>query len=1040
MNIFKILVFAQNARDVIMGCGGLLFIESHGNNTKIRVVLSKRRELSAVEHHDKSILSELGINEVFFLYHDEEKSIPLSGLLIDEYRKLSANFSPNYIMLPSPHDPRNLYRKYTRSVIKSLEQQWKGSLLFYETLEPGTINMTKDITPVMKKKLSVLNTYSSGNKNYDYEGSCTALARLRGVSIGKMYGESFLYYDWDGSKQNFFENYPLISVIIRADNLIYLNNVLRSLVEQEYDHTEVIIVWHGKEVIIEISGFDSLDFRIIQGNKRSYNLNAGISNSNGEYIAIIDQDDVVYSDHLIILLSQLHRNDKYDIAYSGCKVVLCEIKGKEIIVKYEEKVYNEPYQPGKLLTGNYIPIHSILFRKTIFNFNIFDEKLDFYEDWEMLAKLEMSGYKFLHINNITCEYRIYGHHETMYEAHESKGYIQQKNKIMDIIYNKITYSDFEHLTQFCLDIDSQLYNANKKLVIQEKLLENKEKDIKLHQQNDELLSNGLFAIGIKNNNYSGLLQIINSLLPQDKLFSIIMPVYNTDADILRDTLNSLKKQIYTGWELCIVDDASDNLETINVLSNLMEEKGIAEKICYKRRKERGGIVAASNDAVKMSTAPYIGFMDHDDILTQEALLELCIILRAEKQYSLLYTDSRKVDITGKPLQIDNKTSWSPENLLHINYVNHFVVLRKDIFEKVGGFKEKYNGSQDLALLLALSDILKDNDVRHINKLLYDWRATKESIAYMPSNKPYSYKASFAAIKDFLEKKGLRNVTVENNKTGKGLRCNWQSSNDEVHIIITLTKNNVSHLENFLDSITNKTNYNNIKITIIWDDKTSDSVRNRIEKRGLVQIMNFNSDLSWVVSNNMATMEHSSPFILFIDCSVDIVECKWLENMTKYLLLEGVGVVGVILLHQDGTIQHNGIYTDEENIAVNITTWGNNRELAMTRNVSAVSGACLLIKRTVFEDIGGFDDKLLYYNDVDLCLKVRNKGFRILNTHDVQLTYHVPQRFNYLINVEKNAAMEHSTVLMRNRWKTDLTERYIMSHRIVKPVTSIISID
>lgn len=1043
----RIIVFSTYPGDEVIGCGGTIALVK-ANGAKVKVVVITDGERGILENFPQIRREEciigleiLGIEDVIFLGYSVQR-IPLSGAIIENYRKIVSEFRPHYILLPSPMDIDPNKRRVTRGVIKALEGRWKAQLLFYETIQPVLVNTTNDITSVIELKRLALQAHISQIEQFNYEDLCLSLARLRGLSVNQKYAEGFLTYNWDGSKQNFFETRPLISVIVRADNILHLRNALKCLISQSYDQLEVILVWHGTEKI-DLTEFEYLDLQFIEGSElNAINLNIGLSYARGEYIAFLDQDDIIYPNHMELLVSQLHGNNEYDIVYSNCKVLHCEMKDGEPLILREEDLFNHHYQPGRLLIGNYIPIHALLFRSYVFRCHKFDESLMAYEDWEMLARLEISGYRFLHVDSITCEYRLFGQGDlTLKQLHESKGYLSHNKEVLLKIVEKFRVNNLEQLSRLILTNEAKIRDLEKLLTEQEEQLAEKEKELSEYKSINTLLSKGISAAKIKHHGRDAVAAMIGHLISDETLFSIVLPVYNTPADILEETLLSVRNQIFTGWELCLVDDASDNEDTRNLLLSIEKSEYFKSRLKYLRRKERGGIVKALNDAVGLAQAPYLVFLDHDDLLHGEALLELAMIIKTEKMYSLLYTDSCTIDLTGKLLHIFHKPDWSPENLIHSNYINHLTVVRRDIFNQVGGFRQKYEGAQDLDLLLRLSLILTDNDIRHINVPLYSWRATSDSVAYSSFAKPYIFDSACRVITEHLSNKGLEDVSVESNPYGIGFCCKWKTRNDEIEIIIP-TKDNLLGLKMCIEGLFQMTDYPCFSLTIVSNNSSTDMLNYLQSLRGKerIRIIIDNRPFNWSALNNRVIAESSAPLILFLNDDVEIKDRNWLLNMSKYLMLDGVGAVGATLFYPDGTLQHNGIITDEKFVARNITTWGKKKELTTTRNVSAVTGACLLVKRKTLESVGGLNEELpRSYNDVDLCLNIRSKGLRIVQAVDVQLIHHESETYGELDNLEKKKEWEHSSELMRNKWGKKLKEKYLASYDIFAQYTKIVKI-
>jgi LmbE family N-acetylglucosaminyl deacetylase/glycosyltransferase involved in cell wall biosynthesis len=1049
MRADHILVFAPHPDDEIIGCGGTLALAC-AKGAKVKVIVVTNGEKGILSDHSPQIRKEecitgleiLGIEDAEFWGYPDG-AIPLSGSIIENYRRSVSELRPDCIFLPSPSEVHADHRRVTRGILKALEGLWQGQLFFYETTQPILINTTRAITSVIELKRLALMAHASQMEQFNYEELCISLNRLRGLSIGTEHAEGFLSFPWDGSGQNFFETRPLISVVVRADNLLYLRNALLSLIAQNYDQIDVILVWHG-DATPNLREFDYLDIHFIEGtDQRSRNLNLGITQADGEYLAVLDQDDILYPDHFELLLSHVHGNNNIDIVYSGCKVLHCEMKEGKSIVISEERVFNRPYQPGRILIGNYIPFHSILFRSMIFHSHRFDEDLSAYEDWEMISRLEMSEYHFSHIDAITCEYRLYSQSDYSLERiHVTKGYASEYIKVLKKGFKKMEIKNLEQLSELIVKNELRINELESLLEKQKEQVTVIEKKLEEYDSVERLLLKGMTAARIDGDIQNGLKEMLGRVITDTPLFSIILPICNTPADILEETFQSIRQQKFKGWELCLVDDASDHEETLAVMNYLKQDRFFNERLYFKRHKKKSGIVNALTSAVSMAKCPYILFLDHDDLLHEDALLHLALIIKTGKEYSFLYTDSRTIDLTGNPMYVYHKPDWSPENLLHSNYINHLVVIQRKIFNDIGGFRKEYEGAQDLDLLLRLTGALKDEDVRHIGQPLYDWRATSESLAYSSAAKPYVPESARKAIENHLTVRGLRNTEVKNNTGGAGFQCSWKPSDKKIDILIPTT-NNLTGLKSIVEGLLQATDYPETCIIIAAANSTSEMLKylNSFQKKGRIKVVKSKEQYNWSILCNRALKLSSSPYVLFLHDDIEIKDRNWLKEMSKYLLLEGVGAVGATLLYPDGSLQHNGIMTDPQFVARNITTWGQRREFSNTRNVSAVSGSCILLRRDTIERIGGLDESLpLYYNDVDLCLNIRNQGLRIVQAVDVQL-FHFDEDIDVLTDKAKKAEnREASAEFMRRKWGEILKDRYRSSYEMFAQYTKIIKID
>jgi LmbE family N-acetylglucosaminyl deacetylase/glycosyltransferase involved in cell wall biosynthesis len=1047
----QIIVFAPHPDDEIIGCGGTIAL-ARVNDSKVKVIVITDGEKGLLKHHPPQIRREecvtgleiLGIEDVSFWGYPNQ-AVPLSGAIIKQYRNIVSVFKPDYIMLPSPSETHADHRRVTRGIIKALEGMWSGHVLFYETIHPSVVNTVNDISTVMQLKRLAIISHASQIEQFNYENHCLHLAHLRGLSINKEFAEGFLSYNWDGSRQNFFETRPFISVIVRADNLLYLRNQLESLKKQNYDHFEVILIWKGTENI-DPGEFEYFDIQIINGNVLpAVDLNSGLSSAQGEYIVFLDQHCILYPGHLELLVAQLYGNNECDIVYSGSRVLYCEMREEGPFILREETVFNHAYKQGEILLQNYIPLHTLLFRSSVFRFSKFDKTLAVNEDWEMLSRLEMSGFRFFHIDNITCEYHIFSDSAaSSLQSFYRKEPSDHNAVILSETAKNLGMQSLGPLSALLLNIENKIHELIKLSEEQREQLIMYQKRLSEYEPAEKLLSCTLAATKIDHKGHRGVAEIAGRLLSGEILFSVILPVYNTPAEILEETFLSVRNQIFKGWELCLADDATDREDTLTLLSSIKGKNFFGDKLQFVRRKKQGGIAAALNDAAALARAPYLVFLDHDDLLHEEALLNLAMVLKTEKMYPLLYTDSRTIDLAGNPLHIYHKPKWSPENLLHGNYINHLTVVSRDIFTQIGGFRKKYEGAQDIDLLLRLSVVLKEKDVRHIDMPLYDWRAASDSVAYSVAQKPYIVESARKAIVDHLIWRKLKNVIVVNNPYGPGFCCNWQTVEKKIEVIIP-ARNSLSGLKTSIEGLFQKTDYPDLHITIVSGKSTSPAVASYLKtlrKKERIRIITDHRPFNLSAMINAAAAKSSAPVLLFLNENIEIKDRNWLMNMSKYLMLNGVGAAGATLFYPDGTLQHNGIMTDEDFIASNITTWGKKGEFTTTRNVSAVSGDCLMIKKRVLESAGGFNENLPFpFGYVDLCLSIREKGFRIVQAVDVQLIHNGFEAGAGGVSddQEKKGEMERSAAFMRDKWGKQLQERYSASYDIIAHISKIVNV-
>ncbi len=1010
MIVERILVFVPQAGDETIACGGYLSLKQQ-NRAAIKIIVVGD-ELGGLSRHLKKqaelrreellqSLNKLQIKDVQF-WQFNDQAIPLSGEILDAYDSAVQGFYPDRILLPAPGEADAGYRRLTRGLLKALSGRWQGELWFYECRQPAPlVNTVIDIGNVLEQKLAALACYASRLKQFDYLQYCRSLAQMRGLSSAKQAGEAFLVYQWDGDEQNFFESRPLISVIVRSQDAQILRQALNSLCKQTYDQLEVILVWFGDQPP-NLDDFNVLDIQWIPGKQnRSYNLNLGIAEAKGEFIAILDDDDVVYPEHYALLLAEIQSDPKIDAAHSYCRVVACRRQEERVQLDRTLEIFDSAIESERLLLGNIAPINALLFRAQTFHTFQFDESFQAYEDWALMASLALAGYRFACTEEVSCEYRIYSDAEqtSIADAHAEKGYLAWRQVIQQFIAEQMEASHLEQLSALVQRLDQRESTIGVQLKQAHQQIQRQQKKLEQQQALQDLLNCALPAFGVDAKGRRGMAEMLAGQLSRQTLFSVVMPVYNTDADILLAAIESVIKQSYAGWQLCLVDDGSTRAETIAILEDVQTRLQATGKLRYLRRSRQGGIVQASNDALTVATAPYLAFVDHDDLLGEDALLELALALTRQPECRLLYTDSYKIDHAGSVLHEYHKPDWSPETLTHLNYINHLTVAdRQLVVDCLGGLNAQSEGAQDWDLLLRAAQFIDASEVCHLRKPLYSWRATEQSLAYQSAAKPEAFNAGMQSVKQHLQRMGRVDVDCQSNPLGPGVVTSWQSELRTIEIIIP-THNNLPGLKLCLEGLREDTDYSFAQITVVanrCEDAAMLAYLESLSTEQNIVVATDNRIFNWAAINNSIALKSRADLLLFMNDDVEIRQQDWLRQMQQYIDLAGIAVVGANLYYPDGELQHNGVRTDCRWVADNIQNTGMLGELSTPRNVAAVTGACMLVDRRVFVELGGFDEQFaVNYNDIDYCLAVRKAGYRILQATDVALTNSV--RHDYSVS-------------------------------------------
>ena len=467
--------------------------------------------------------------------------------------------------------------------------------------------------------------------------------------------------------------------------------------------------------------------------------------------------------------------------------------------------------------------------------------------------------------------------------------------------------------------------------------------------------------------------------------SIVMPVYNTDPRWLGGAVGSVLDQIYPHWELCIADDGSTSPETLELLRKL-EARDARIKVTY--LEENRGIAGASNAALELATGEFVGFLDHDDELKPNALFEVVRTLNEHPDLDFLYSDEDKKEPDGRLTEGFFKPGWSPDLLMSVNYVTHFSVYRREVLEKVGGFRLGYDGSQDYDLVLRVTELT--DRIGHIPIPLYSWRKVPGSAAAQLAFKDYAYEAGRRALSEALRRRGYSGRIDEAIVNGR-YRARYDIEGQPKALIIIPTRDRVDLLRVCVDSIRRRTSYSNYEIMIV-DNESSDPETLEYLSSFDGHVFPYPHEFNYARMMNVAIAEApDADFIVLMNNDTEVISAEWLEALIEQGQRPEVAIVGARLLFLDGKPQHEGIAIGLGGVASNLDHGGQHFgyfDLGETiRNCSAVTGACMLMRPDVFEELGGFEEKLrVAFNDVDLGMRAREKGYVIVYTPHA-LLYH-----------------------------------------------------
>ncbi|MNW38606.1 Chondroitin synthase [compost metagenome] len=501
-------------------------------------------------------------------------------------------------------------------------------------------------------------------------------------------------------------------------------------------------------------------------------------------------------------------------------------------------------------------------------------------------------------------------------------------------------------------------------------------------------------------------------LERNPLISIVMPVYNPPVRFLNRAIETVVEQIYENWELLIADDASTDPEVKKIL---MEWAQKDSRIKLSFLEKNSNISVATNTAAANAQGEFILLMDNDDELTIDALGEVACYLNEHPETDVLYSDDDKIDIHGNRFDPQFKPDWSPELLMSFMYFSHLFVVSTHLYKEVGGMRKGFEGSQDYDFALRVTE--KARSVGHIPKILYHWRVLPNSTASNGGAKPESFEAGRKAVEEAVERRGLNASAYQPDwalKAGCGIfDLRFPDNGPSVSIIIP-TKNQVEILKKCIDSIENKTTYQNYQIVVIDNDSDDPQTIKYMDKlkHKVLKISNPNGKFSYAYINNKAVSMVDTDYVLFLNNDTEVVNGQWLSQMVGYLGISGVGAVGARLLFPDGRIQHAGIthgyYNGFAGPSFKLLPSWNNGYLSLanvSRNTLAVTAACLLTPRDLFMELNGFDelDFAVAYNDVDYCYRVHDAGYRLVYCPSAELIHYEGYSRGFADNPAEGAA-------------------------------------
>ncbi len=508
--------------------------------------------------------------------------------------------------------------------------------------------------------------------------------------------------------------------------------------------------------------------------------------------------------------------------------------------------------------------------------------------------------------------------------------------------------------------------------------------------------------------------------------SIVVPMYHTPEKFLKELVQSVMEQTYANWELCLADGSEKQNEKFQSIY------AQDERIHYQLLEENKGISGNTNAAIQMATGQYIALLDHDDTLAPYALYEVVKTINQYPETEFLYSDEDKIDESGNRSEGYFKPDFAPDTLRAQNYICHFSVFQKELMDKLGGFQSEFDGAQDYDIFLRMSEIVKPENIKHISKILYHWRVHKDSTAKLDSQaKNYAFDNGIKAIEAHLERMGLRG-TVTNGCINGIYRVDYEVKGEPKVSIVIPNKDEKEILEVCVSSILEKTTYGNYEIVIVENNSQTEEIfeyYQELEKHPKIKVVKYpKTGFNYSGIINVGVQKASGEYIVQLNNDTELLTSNWLEIMLGFCQREDVGAVGVKLFYPDETIQHAGIIVGIGGIAGNrfksIPKSGHGyfAEESMIQNLSAVTGACVMSPKKVYEEVGFMNEELaVAFNDVDFCLKIREKGYLIVYTPNVEFIHYESKSRGYEDTPEKKKRFQNEINTFEKRWQNVLDE-------------------
>lgn len=510
---------------------------------------------------------------------------------------------------------------------------------------------------------------------------------------------------------------------------------------------------------------------------------------------------------------------------------------------------------------------------------------------------------------------------------------------------------------------------------------------------------------------------------QKPLISIVIPLYCTPLPYLKELLESVRRQSYENWQLCLADGSPDDKAKEFIEKHYSREK----RIVYRKLEENGGISVNTNEAVALAAGEYLMLCDHDDTLEPDALYEIVKAIN-DTGADVLYTDEDKVSMDGRHYFDPNfKPDFNLFRLRENNYICHIFVVKKSLTDETGLLRSEFDGAQDFDFILRCCE--KAQKITHIPKVLYHWRCHMDSTAADPSSKAYAYEAGRKAVREHYQRLGI-DAKVEMTERPGWYRSHVKVQGNPLISVIIPNKDHTDDLELCLFSMTRKSTYRNYEILIVENnsekEETFEYYRKLPDRYPKARVLTWEKEFNYSAINNFAAKEAKGEYLLFLNNDVEILTPDWMEEMLQNCQQENVAAVGAKLYYPDDTIQHAGVVLGLGGIAGHIMCRASKEDpgyfgrMISVQEISAVTAACMMVKKSDFDAVGGLDETFqVAFNDIDLCMKFRAAGKKIIFTPYAEL-YHYESKSRGLEDTpEKQFRFDKEVKRFQEKWAQQL---------------------